>query len=80
MIASWYSRRREYRADAGGAELAGREKMAAALERLKAQHQPKELPGQLAAFGISGGVKDGLRKLFSTHPPLEDRIAALRNY
>ena len=80
MIASWYSRRREYRADAGGAELAGREKMAAALERLKAQHQPKELPGQLAAFGISGGVKDGLRKLFSTHPPLEDRIVALRNY
>ncbi len=80
MIASWYSRRREFRADAGGADLAGREKMAAALERLKAQHQPKELPGQLAAFGISGGMKAGFRKLFSTHPPLEDRIAALRNY
>ncbi len=80
IIASWYSRRREFRADAGGAELAGREKMAAALERLKAQHEPQELPGQLAAFGISGGMKDGLRKLFSTHPPLEDRIAALRNY
>ncbi len=79
IIASWYSRRREYRADAGGAELAGREKMAAALERLKAQHEPEELPGQLAAFGISGGVKEGLRKLLSTHPPLEDRIAALRN-
>ncbi len=79
IIASWYSRRREYRADAGGADIAGREKMAAALERLKAQHQPEELPGQLAAFGISGGVKDGLRKLLSTHPPLEDRIAALRN-
>ena len=62
IIASWYSRRREFRADAGGAELAGREKMAAALERLKAQHEPQELPGQLAAFGISGGMKDGLRK------------------
>ena len=80
IIASWYSRRREYRADAGGADLAGREKMTAALERLKAQHEPEELPGQLAAFGISGGVKDGLRKLLSTHPPLEDRIAALRNH
>ena len=78
MIASWYSRRREFRADAGGAELAGREKMAAALERLKAQHEPQELPGQLAAFGISGGIKAGLMKLLSTHPPLEDRIAALR--
>ena len=78
LIASWYSRRREYRADAGGADLAGREKMAAALERLKAQHEPQELPGQLAAFGISGGVKEGLMKLLSTHPPLEDRIAALR--
>ncbi|MEM7400541.1 MAG: protease HtpX [Pseudomonadota bacterium] len=78
MIASWYSRRREFRADAGGADLAGREKMAAALERLKAQHEPQELPGQLAAFGISGGIKAGLMKLLSTHPPLEDRIAALR--
>ena len=78
MIASWYSRRREFRADAGGANLAGREKMAAALERLKAQHEPQELPGQLAAFGISGGIKEGLMKLLSTHPPLEDRIAALR--
>lgn len=80
IIASWYSRKREFRADAGGANIAGREKMAAALERLKAQHQPEELPGQLAAFGISGGLKDGFRKLFSTHPPLEDRIAALRNH
>jgi len=79
IIASWYSRRREFRADAGGADLAGREKMASALERLKTQHEPEELPGQLAAFGISGGVKDGFKKLFSTHPPLEDRIAALRN-
>ena len=77
MIASWYSRRREFRADAGGAELAGREKMAAALERLKAQHEPQELPGQLAAFGISGGIKAGLMKLLSTHPPLEDRIAGM---
>ena len=79
MIAGWYSRRREFRADAGGAELAGREKMASALERLKAQHEPQELPGQMAAFGISGGMKAGIMKLLSTHPPLEDRIAALRN-
>jgi len=79
IIAGWYSRRREFRADAGGADLAGREKMAAALERLKAQHEPAELPGQLSAFGISGGIKAGLMKLLSTHPPLEDRIAALRN-
>jgi len=79
IIAGWYSRRREFRADAGGAEIAGREKMAAALERLKAQHEPQELPGQLAAFGISGGMKAGLMKMLSTHPPLEDRIAALRN-
>jgi len=80
IIAGWYSRRREFRADAGGAEIAGREKMAAALERLKAQHEPQELPGQLAAFGISGGMKAGLMKMLSTHPPLEDRIAALRNH
>jgi len=77
IIVAWYSRRREFRADAGGAGLAGREKMVAALQRLQAQHEPEELPGQLAAFGISGGVKSGLRKLFMSHPPLKVRIDAL---
>ena len=77
IIASWFSRRREFRADAGGADLAGREKMIAALQRLQAQYEPDELPGQLAAFGISGGVKSGLQKLLMSHPPLDERIAAL---
>lgn len=79
IIASWYSRRREFRADAGGAELAGREKMVAALQRLQKQHEPEELPGQLAAFGISGGVKSGIRKLLMSHPPLDERINTLKN-
>ncbi len=79
MIASWFSRRREFRADAGGAQLAGREKMIAALRCLQAQSETEELPGQLAAFGISGGVKAGIRKLFMTHPPLQARIEALKN-
>lgn len=77
IIASWFSRRREFRADAGGARLAGREKMIAALRRLQAQYEPDDLPGQLAAFGISGGVKSGLQKLLMSHPPLDERIAAL---
>ncbi len=77
IIASWFSRRREFRADAGGARLAGREKMISALQRLQAQYEPDELPGQLAAFGISGGVKSGLQKLLMSHPPLDERIAAL---
>lgn len=79
IIASWYSRRREFRADAGGADLAGRGKMIAALQRLQAQKEPEDLPGQLAAFGISGGFKVGLMKLFMTHPPLDVRIEALQN-
>ena len=78
IIASWFSRRREFRADAGGARLAGREKMIAALQRLQAQSAPEELPGQLAAFGISGGVKSGLKKLLMSHPPLSERIASLQ--
>ncbi|MCY3803809.1 MAG: protease HtpX [Gammaproteobacteria bacterium] len=77
IIASWFSRRREFRADAGGARLAGREKMIAALQRLQKQYEPDALPGQLAAFGISGGVKSGLQKLLMSHPPLTERIAAL---
>ena len=78
MIAMWFSRRREFRADAGGASLAGRQKMIAALERLNQQHAQSTLPAQVEAFGIAGGIGKGLRKLFLSHPPLEVRIAALR--
>ncbi|MGB5397481.1 MAG: protease HtpX [Gammaproteobacteria bacterium] len=77
-IVMYFSRVREYRADAGGARLAGRQKMIAALQRLQSIHQPAHLPEQLAAFGINASVGGGLRKLFMTHPPLEERIAALR--
>ncbi|MCK9530330.1 MAG: protease HtpX [Gammaproteobacteria bacterium] len=77
VIVMWFSRQREFRADAGGASLAGRQKMIAALERLRSSHT-QQLPDQMAAFGISGGVAQGLRKLLLTHPPLEERIAALR--
>lgn len=79
MIVMWFSRLREYRADAGGAELAGRQKMIAALERLKAAHEPSQpLPEEMAAFGINAGSLQGLQALFRSHPPLEDRIQALR--
>jgi heat shock protein HtpX len=78
MIVMWFSRRREFRADAGGARLAGRNNMIGALERLKAAHEPA-LPGQLNAFGIGGGRGKGLQALFMSHPPLEERIAALRS-
>jgi len=78
-IVMWFSRQREFRADAGGARLAGRGKMIAALERLRAmQDQPSHLPSEMAAFAISGGVAEGLKRLFLSHPPLEERIAALR--
>jgi heat shock protein HtpX len=76
MIVMWFSRRREFRADAGGAALAGRQKMIAALQRLRQMSEPSHLPPEMAAFGIRGG--GGLAKLFMTHPPLEERIAALR--
>jgi heat shock protein HtpX len=77
-IVMWFSRRREFRADRGGAELAGRDNMIGALEELKRVHQP--LPAtQFAAFGIAdGSVGGGLRRLFMSHPPLDERIAALR--
>ena len=79
-IVMWFSRQREFRADAAGAELAGRPKMIAALERLQRyQEAPSTMPDSLVAFGISSGTRQGLRALFSSHPPLEDRIAALRN-
>ncbi|MCB1692777.1 MAG: protease HtpX [Pseudomonadales bacterium] len=76
MIAMWFSRRREYRADAGGAALAGKQKMIAALRRLQSSEQ-EDLPGEFAAFGIAGDKKGGIKALFMSHPPLEDRIAAL---
>jgi heat shock protein HtpX len=77
VIVMWFSRQREFRADTGGARLAGREKMIAALERLRRGTEPSHLPDQMAAFGINGkGSK--LAQLFSSHPPLEERIAALR--
>jgi heat shock protein HtpX len=76
IIVMWFSRQREFRADAGGAGLAGRHKMIAALRRLQQLHEPSHLPDQMAAFGIHG-KQSGLAKLFMSHPPIEQRIAAL---
>ncbi len=76
IIVLWFSRQREFRADAGGAALAGRRAMIAALKRLASLH-PQPLPDKMAAFGISGGAGMGLKRLFMTHPPIEERIAAL---
>jgi len=78
MVLMWFSRRREFRADAGGARLSGRNNMIAALERLKAVHEPSALPKQFAAMGISAGAGGGFARLFMSHPPLDERIAALR--
>src|SRR3989338_9070694 len=77
IIVMWFSRQREFRADAGGASLAGRNKMIAALERLKMNHEQTVLPEKIAAFGISGGKS--FARIFMTHPPLDERIAALRS-
>ena len=77
-IVMYFSRLREFRADAGGASLAGREKMIAALQRLQAVHEPSRLPDQMVAFGINSGLAEGMRKLFMSHPPLQERIAALQ--
>lgn len=77
IIVMWFSRQREFRADRGGANLAGRQKMIAALERLAAG-RTAPLPDQMAAFGIAGGLGGGIKRLFMTHPPLEERIAALK--
>ena len=78
MIVSWYSRRREYRADRGGANLAGTGKMIAALEVLK-RSQGEPMPPQMQAFGINTGSTGGFMRLFMTHPPLDERIAALQS-
>jgi heat shock protein HtpX len=77
-IVMWFSRRREFRADAGGAALAGRDAMIGALQGLQRVSQPAELPEAMRAFGISGGRRSGLARLFMSHPPLEERIAALQ--
>ena len=78
LIVMWFSRKREFRADSGAAHLAGKQKMISALQRLKAHHEPSQLPDQVAAFGIKG-KQGGLASLFRSHPPLEERIAALQN-
>ncbi|MBL1265370.1 protease HtpX [Candidatus Methylomicrobium oryzae] len=77
MLVMWFSRYREFRADAGGAHLAGRQKMIGALRALQRTQETATLPGQLAAFGINGDGR--LMRLFMSHPPLEERIAALQN-
>jgi heat shock protein HtpX len=78
MIVMWFSRWREYRADQGGARTAGTSNMIAALQRLKSASDESALPPQMAAFGIKGGRATGLQRLFMSHPPLDDRIAALQ--
>jgi heat shock protein HtpX len=79
IVVMWFSRWREFRADAGGARLAGKEKMIAALERLGQTYGENTLPGSVQAFGISGGIGHGLKGLFMSHPPLAARIQALRD-
>jgi heat shock protein HtpX len=79
MIVMWFSRQREFRADAGGADLAGKTKMIGALQALQRAHEPKDLPGAFASFGISGGMASGVKRLFMSHPPLEERIQALQD-
>jgi len=78
IIVMWFSRRREYRADAGGAALAGKASMIAALERLQQSVNQPHLPEQLHAFGISGAMGSGLKRMFMSHPPLSKRIAVLQ--
>jgi heat shock protein HtpX len=79
-IVMWFSRYREYRADAAGADLAGKHHMMAALRRLQAEmDSPSDLPGELTAFGIRSGKSSNIRQLFSSHPPLDKRIEALQN-
>jgi heat shock protein HtpX len=78
MIVMWFSRQREFRADAGGAKLAGRDSMIRALQGLQRSTQPAQLPEAMRAFGISGGRVGRFGRLFMSHPPLEERIAALQ--
>lgn len=78
MIVMWFSRWREFRADAGGARFAGRDAMISALATLGGTREPPHLPGEVQTLGIYGQVGAGLRRLFMSHPPIEERIAALR--
>jgi len=78
IIVMWFSRQREFRADVGGAKLAGRDKMIAALERLNRGSKESQLPDEMAAFGINGGKKLNMSRMFMSHPPIEERIAALK--
>jgi len=80
IVVMWFSRQREFRADHGGATLAGRDKMISALRELQRAHEPPKLPDQMKAMGISGGVKSGLARLFMSHPPLAERITALEQF
>jgi heat shock protein HtpX len=78
-ITMWFSRKREFRADEAGARLAGTGAMIAALQHLRSeQGLPVHMPDSLTAFGINGGIKQGMARLFMSHPPLEERIDALR--
>ena len=80
FIVAWFSRYREYRADAAGAHLSSNHAMIGALQRLKAEYEmPDQMPGQLTAFGISSHMKSGLLSLMASHPPLDQRIAALQS-
>ena len=79
-IVMWFSRQREFRADQGGARLAGRQNMINALERLRRAHEPSALPESMRAMGISSSRAVGLKRLFMSHPPLEERIAALKRF
>ena len=77
-IVMWFSRQREFRADAGGAKMAGRQGMIGALEGLRRLQQPSQLPESMQAFGISAGRASGFKRLFMSHPPLEERVVALK--
>ena len=79
MVVAWFSRQREYRADAGGAHLAGTNAMIGALEALKRVHTPTAMPEQMKAFGINDAQPSGFQRLLMSHPPLDERIAALNN-
>jgi heat shock protein HtpX len=79
MVVAWFSRQREFRADAGGAHLAGTNSMIGALEALKRVHTPTALPEQMKAFGINDAAPTGLQRLLMSHPPLDERIAALNS-
>jgi heat shock protein HtpX len=79
LVVMAFSRGREFRADAGGARLAGRQRMIAALQRLQVQHGESTLPKAMAGFGISDRAARGLQRLWMSHPPLEERIARLRS-